>query len=251
MVARGHVENSYLSYKRLSDLVSNARLAGLVDWDMIEDRGRETVTPAHWIDPAHIVEVAAQSFAIDKWEHQGCHVEVMVEKQALEGILEPVCRSLDVSLTANKGYSSSSALYEAGKRLARQADDGKQVWVLYLGDHDPSGMDMTRDVQDRLSMFAGCSVNVKRLALNMEQVRAMNPPENPAKTTDARCKDYIRKYGESSWELDAIEPRALAALVNDAVEELRDPGLWNEAQTREAAMRRELQEFADTYQPAA
>lgn len=247
MVARGFIENSQKSYKRLGDLVNNARLAGLVDWEMITDRGRTTITPSHWDDPAAIVSQAAKQFAIDKWKDQENHIEVMVEKQALEGVLIPVCRSLDIRLTANKGYSSSSTMYEAGKRLAHYADSGKTIWVLYLGDHDPSGIDMTRDVDERLRMFANWPIEVNRLALNIDQVEKMKPPENPAKETDARFEAYIRRFGYSSWELDAIEPRTLAGLVTEAVENLRDPDKWGAAVAQEAAMKSELQTFARNY----
>lgn len=247
MVARGYVENSQRSYKCLGDLVNNARLVGLIDWDMIKDRGRETICPPHWDSPADILRNAAQSFALDKWEGQPHYIEVMVEKQALEGVLIPVCRALDIRFTANKGYSSSSALYETGKRLKESADAGKCVWLLYLGDHDPSGMDMTRDIDDRTRLFSGVSVEVKRLALNMDQIRELAPPENPAKTTDSRSEAYIRRFGSSSWELDAIEPRMLASLVTDAVEGLRDSTLWETAVAREEGMRTELTGFAQDY----
>lgn len=247
MVARGYVENSQKSYKCLGDLVNNARLVGLVDWDMIKDRGRETISPPHWDSPAGIVKAAAESFALDKWEDQPHYIEVMVEKQALEGVLIPVCQTLDIRFTANKGYSSSSALYETGKRLKDYADAGKCVWLLYLGDHDPSGMDMTRDIDERTRLFSGVPVEVKRLALNMDQVRALNPPENPAKTTDTRSEGYIRRFGSSSWELDAIEPRMLASLVTAAVEGLRDPALWEAAVARENTMRAELLGYANDY----
>ncbi len=102
-VARGHIENSQRSYKNIGNLVSNARQAGLIDWDMIEDRNRETVIPQHWNNPAEIVEAAANSYRIDKWANQPIHIEVMVEKDALSGVLVPVCRRLDIGITANKG----------------------------------------------------------------------------------------------------------------------------------------------------
>lgn len=247
LVARGIIENSQRSYKRTADLVNNARLAGLVDWDMIADRGRETITPPAWESPAHIVGEAARQFSIDKWQDQQNHVEVMVEKQALEGVLIPVCRALGIRFTANKGYSSSSTLYETGKRLAGFVDAGKNVTVLYLGDHDPSGIDMTRDITKRLGMFSGRPVTVNRLALNMDQVETLNPPENPAKETDSRYSGYIEIYGYSSWELDAIEPRQLAGIVTGAVESLKNQALWQAAIAREKDMQKELQDFADNY----
>lgn len=248
LVARDLIENTLQSYKRIGDIVSNARLAGLIDWDLIEDRGRETITPPMWQSPAHIVKAAAAQFAIDRWADQPNHVEVMVEKAALEGVLIPVCRSLGIRFSANRGYSSSSAMYEAGKRIENMVDKGKAVYLLYLGDHDPSGIDMTRDVRERLSLFSRSSVEVQRLALNYNQIETLHPPENPAKMTDSRAAVYVAEFGQSSWELDAIEPAQLAALVTEAVVALRDDDLYAEAEDRERAMKSELTRFVEQYQ---
>lgn len=251
LVARGHIENSERSYKNTGSLVSDARLAGLIDWDMIKDRGRVQVRPPHWSSPADILKSAADSYRTDKWAEQPNRVIVLVEKQALEGVLIPVCRALDVSFMANKGYSSSSAMYELGKELRRWALRGDQnPHVLYLGDHDPSGIDMTRDVDERLNMFAGTQVFIHRLALNYDQIEQLNPPENPAKETDARFAAYVQRFGESSWELDAIEPRALAALVTEAVEGLRDEWAWQEAVEDENRERLHLARLAADYRSA-
>ena len=247
LVARAVIENSQRSYKRIVDLVSNARLAGLLDWNMIEDRGRETITPPMWDDPAQIVEAAATQFAIDRWADQENHVEVMVEKAALEGVLIPVCRDEGIRFTANRGYSSQSMMYEAGKRLEEMIDADKNVFVLYLGDHDPSGIDMTRDVRERLGMFSRTEVEVERLALNWEQIEQWQPPENPAKQTDSRFVQYMELYGESSWELDAVDPSTLGSLVREAVAKLRDDDLYEAAVQREGKMRAELKKFAASY----
>lgn len=243
----GSVNNLH-SYKNLGSLVNDARLAGFVDWDMIVDRNRVTLKNPHWDNPGQIVEAAAQQFRIDKWARQPVHVEIMVEKDALSGVLAPVCRGLDVRFTANKGYPSSSILYEMSKRYLDALDQGKDVFVLHLGDHDPSGIDMTRDLQVRLGLFCDSPIDVRRLALNMDQVEQYNPPENPAKTTDTRAAGYIRLYGTSSWELDALEPNVLAALVRSFVLSVRDDDLWSEAEAEENEMRSKLQEFADTWQ---
>ena len=251
LVARDYIENSIRSYKRTGDLVSNARLAGLLDWEMIEDRGREVVYPSHWDSPADIVRAAANSFRIDRWVGQPCYVEVMVEKDALSGILEPVCRKLDVRFTANKGYSSSSAMYEASKRIAIAAfRERKEVHLFYLGDHDPSGIDMTRDIMERLALFTYDKISIEtvRLALNYDQVEQWQPPENPAKESDSRYQVYLEKFGESSWELDAVEPATLASLVEDHVKELIDQDQWDEVEEEETEMRGELERYAEEYE---
>lgn len=248
LVAADFIPNTPRSYKNLGNLISNARQSGMVDWDMIEDRNRETTIPAHWENPAEIVEAAASSFRIDKWKDQPYHIEVMVEKDALSGVLGPVCRTLDIGITANKGYSSSSTMYEIGKRLEIMQGKGKIICIIYLGDHDPSGIDMTRDVKERLFMYSnGCDLEVVRLALNWDQIELWRPPENPAKETDSRYSAYSSKYGESSWELDAIEPKQLAALVTDAVTERRDEDLWEEAVEAENSMKEQLNNFVDEY----
>lgn len=250
LVARDYIENTVKSYKRIGNLISDARLAGLIDWQMIEDRGRETVIPTAWTSPAQIVRAAAQQFRVDRWRGQPCHVEVMVEKDALSGILEPVCQDMHVRFTANKGYSSSSAMYEAGKRIAKAMDHyGRKAHLFYLGDHDPSGIDMTRDIRERLGMFAESKkIIVHRLALNYEQVEQWQPPENPAKETDSRYKAYANEFGESSWELDAVEPRTLADLVRNGIEDLIEQDQWEKVMHEEKRMRDELERFADDYE---
>lgn len=254
LVSRNLVENTEKSYKNVGSLVSDARMAGMVDWDVIKDRGREMVQNPHWDSPADILDSCAKQFRVDRWANQECYVEVMVEKQALEGVLIPVCSEWDVPFTANKGYSSSSAMYEASKRYLKRAEQEKELYVLYLGDHDPSGIDMTRDVDDRLRIFLDPSGDtkvheVKRLALNMEQVDEMKPPENPAKITDSRAASYIKKFGQSSWELDAIEPKRLALLVSTAIKQLVDTKAWKESGKEQQAGRDYIATMAKNYRP--
>ena len=243
LVRRNSIKNDKNSYKRLSDLVNNARLAGLVDWDIFTDRERPTIQNSHWTSPAQILRDAARSFKIDKWQEQEFYIEVMIEKRALEGILIPVCKELDIAFTANKGYSSATSLYECGQRLA---GTNKRIRILHLGDHDPSGIDMTRDLEERLSMFAEREVIIKRLALNFDQVEEMHLPPNATKESDTRSAEY-NKHFSASWELDAVEPATLADLVRKAVQKYRDEALWQKADLSEKQMKAELQELADDY----
>lgn len=257
LVSKNVIENTERSYKNLGNLVSDARLAGMIDWDMIKDRGREMLKNPHWGTTTDFIENVAPQYRFDLWKDQESYVEVMVEKQALEGVLAPVCRTLDVPFTANKGYSSSSALYEASKRFLSRAGEGKHLYVIYLGDHDPSGIDMSRDVLDRLNLFINTSMNfgqnegdvmtVNRVALNMDQIRTLRPPENPAKITDSRAGAYIKRFGRSSWELDAIEPRQLADLVTNAIHTVMDVDLFQKNLSKMEKGRKELLKFAKTY----
>ena len=247
-VSQNLIANTERNYKNLGQAISDGRIAGLIDWDMIEDRGRETQENAHWENPADILDSCALSFRYDLWKDQPNRVEVMVEKQALEGVLISVCRSLDIPFSANKGYASSSALYDSSKRMLRYIYKGQKIHVLYLGDHDPSGIDMSRDIEDRFKMFLtdeADSLIIHRIALNLDQIKKLKPPENPAKITDSRAKGYIRTYGRHSWELDAIEPRALEKLVTDNVIDLRDEDKWREAVSRQGKTRKLLSYVGD------
>ncbi len=246
-VARGLSENTQRAYKRLGSILNNARLAGLVDWDAIVDRTRNLKAVAHWESPAEIVQSCASQFRFDKWEGQPTWPEVWIEKEALVGVIEPVCHELDIPYFACRGYSSQSEQWAAGKRFSACENMGQAAVVLHLGDHDPSGIDMTRDNDDRLNMFAEHGVEVIRLALNMDQVEKYDPPPNPAKETDSRAKAYIAEYGDQSWELDALDPPTIDALIREAVDKFRDMAKWVEAVDREKAARRTLQAVSDNW----
>jgi hypothetical protein len=261
-VARGLIPNRQSEYKRLGSLVNDARLAGLLDWDYIVDRTRSLSDLAHWEDPAEIVAAVARQFRLAKWDTQPVRVEVWIEKEALAGVVERVCQRLDVPFFACRGYVSQSEQWAAGQRFYEAiAERDQDVVVLHLGDHDPSGLDMTRDNTDRLATFLRGDrirhlvadyeatvgpfpdrdddpdtyreltdrleafvdrLTVRRIALNMDQVLEYDPPPNPAKLTDSRVGPYLAEHGDESWELDALPPDVLAQLIEDHVDELRD-----------------------------
>ena len=219
-VARAIIDNTERSYKRIGSIVSDARLAGLLDWDAIVDRTREAKDNPHWSSPEEILEGAANAYALNVRKGQPTYLEVWIEKDALIDIVDRVCKTLDVGRFSCRGYVSQSAMWEAAQRINTAMEDDELdhqgAMILHLGDHDPSGIDMTRDIQDRLTLFE-CDVRVKRIALTMQQIRGLNPPPNPTKITDSRAKDYILEYGHQSWELDALDPAFLTALIQEQV----------------------------------
>jgi len=228
-VTRNIFPNIEKSYKLLGNVVSDGRLAGLLDWSAIEDRTRHMEELAHWDTPSEIVSAAARSFRYDKWKGQSNYVEVWVEKEALAGVVASACQPLDVAYFCCRGYASQTAIWEAAQRLLERCDHDREIHILYLGDHDPSGLDMTRDVEDRLNTFLAGEdriLTVSRIALNMNQVKALKLPPNPAKLTDARSQGYVAKYGSSSWELDALDPAYLTNLITTEVKALCDPVKW-------------------------
>lgn len=235
LVAKGAIPNSQKEYKKLGDTLNKARLAGLVDWSAIEDRGRTLRGWSGGYDsPTDFVRGLERNYFRDWWEGQENYVEVWIEKDALVGVIEKPCNRHRVRYFSCRGYSSASEQYAAGKRFLRHDGDGRTCHILHLGDHDPSGLDMTRDNDEKATMFSGVEVTVHRIALNMDQVEELNPPPNPAKMTDSRVGDYIRQYGRKSWELDALPPSYIDKLVDSELRKLIDADTMNAVKERES-----------------
>lgn len=246
-VSRALIENKQSEYKRLGKIVNDGRLAGLIDWSAIEDRTRNLKKPSAWSSPSSIINAVAAQYQENLWATQPNYVEVWIEKDALIGVIEPICETRRLPFFACRGYASQSELYDAGQRLARKVPQ-QNVVILHLGDHDPSGLDMTRDVSDRLNKFAQGPVEIRRLALNMAQVEQYDPPPNPAKDTDARFEGYRDLYGDESWELDALDPDVISDLIDDEVEQLVDQDLWDDAVAAEEANKSSLQEVSSRWE---
>lgn len=248
-VARALLENKQSEYKRLGTIISDGRLAGLIDWDAIEDRTRNRVSNPHWSDPGEIIEAAAESFQLDHWQGQKFRPEVWIEKEALAGVIATICEQLDVSYFACKGYVSQSEMWDAAQRLYRLYHAGIVPVIIHLGDHDPSGIDMTRDIVDRVRLLAyGQEIPINRIALNWEQIEEFNPPPNPAKLSDSRANGYISRYGNDSWELDAIDPRTLRVLIRNTVEHYRDDTIYESVIRQEKEYRQVLRDFVDEWE---
>jgi hypothetical protein len=156
--------------------------------------------------------------------------EVWIEKAALLGVVEGVCGEFRVPYFATIGNSSQTLLYEAGTRFCDYLDRGFTPLVLHLADHDPNGIDMTRDVEARLARYARDDIEVRRIALTLDQVRQYNPPPNFAKESDARFAAYVEQFDtQQCWELDALSPTVIADLIRTEVTGLIDQGAWDEA----------------------
>lgn len=242
-------KNNIRSYKNLGACLNDARLAGLMDWEGIDDETRELDELTHWTSPQGILSAVAYQYRIDRWAKQINHVEVWIEKDALQGVIRPVCRRNDVPFFSCRGYVSQSAMWHAGRRLGTIQASGKRVTILHLGDHDPSGIDMTNDIANRLEMFSRShEVKVKRIALTMAQIEQYNPPPNPCKITDSRAEAYMADYGDESWELDALEPKVLDTLIQKEVDALKDSKAWLDAEHEEEDAKEKLNLLSDQWE---
>lgn len=241
-VTRNWLANTERSYKNLGTCISEGRLAGLIDWRGIEDRVRVPRTQSEWNDIKDLVNSAVSCFRLPRWEGQEYYVELWVEKDALAGVLEPIASEYHITLMVNRGYSSQSAMYESARRF--RANAGRKGILLYLGDHDPSGEDMVRDISERLTMFLA-KVEVEKIALTMAQVQEYNPPPNPAKMSDSRAANYVAEHGNESWEVDALPPEVLSRLITERLEELVDHDLMDEIINKEELDKEALRRAAN------
>ncbi len=246
-VSRDLIPNTQKDYKNLGSIINDARLAGLIDWDTIVDRTREVRQLSHFSGPEEIVLACSEQFNMDRWASQPFRPEVWIEKDALVGVFERVCRELDVPLLSCRGYTSQSEMWGAAQRMIRNKRKKQTPVVFHFGDHDPSGKDMSRDILDRLEMFTRGTMRFERLALNMDQVEEYGPPPNPAKITDSRATAYIQEFGGESWELDALEPSVLEALVRKAIESVVDEDLMVEASKEQEKHRETLAAIAERF----
>ena len=262
MVARDIIENTVNSYKRLGSIVNDARLAGLVDWSALEDRTRNLKGLRHWEGPEDAIESATRAYALDKWEGQSHRPEIWVEKEALAGVIERAAVDNDLNYLSCRGYMSASEMYESAQRIfKRRRHEHQKTVIIYLGDHDPSGLDMSdNDIPGRFKVFfdkwnAGRSsahaLEIRRVALNFDQVQQYDPPPNPAKETDSRFAAYQEQFGDESWELDALPPTTLLEIIQEAVDEFKDFDMYRERELEEAADRETLKSISENYDAVA
>jgi hypothetical protein len=248
-VARGLLANKDTSYKRLGSIINDARLAGLMDWSYIQDRTRNVEGSfSGFTSPAQFIQAYSPHYNEAIWKGQLYRPEVWVEKDALKDIVAQACSDTRTPYFSCRGYVSQSEMYDAAKRFQRRVQSGLEPVVIHLGDHDPSGIDMSRDIEDRLSLMSWGPVRVERIALNMDQIERYNPPPNPTKLSDSRGSGYVERFGYSSWELDALEPRVLTSLIQDKVDEYIDRDLMDAALEHEQQQTNRLVELADRWE---
>lgn len=256
LVSRDIIPNQQKEYKNLSKLLGEGRMAGYVDWEAIEDRMRKVEKPSCWDTPMDILQTAVRQYRRDNMENQPCRIEVWVEKDALSGVLERVTSKYGIGLQVQRGYGSITALKNAYERVI---EDDRKFHILYLGDHDPSGLDMLRDIENRIFEFwwgdnqgsdEPCPKNfmdspcypefadrfeIVPIALTSAQIKQYSPPPNPAKMTDPRSGNYVDEHGNTSYEVDALPPKVLNRILTDAITDLMDLDEYDRSLERQKA----------------
>lgn len=213
LVVKWIIPNKQAEYAKLSNILKKGRMAWIVDRDIIEDRIRRPKLPYWSRDINDAINDVVDQYRLDRMMWQDKYIEVWVEKDALSWVLYRITEKYHIRLMVNRGYSSCSAMYDAYRRMKAQHSENH---IIYLWDHDPSGLDMVRDIEERLEEF-GTYVTVHHLGITQEQIKAFNPPPNPAKFSDPRADWYIRNYGKVSWEVDALPPKELLKILENKI----------------------------------
>ena len=232
-VARDLMENTIRNYKKLGDIIRNGRMAGLISWDLLQDRSRSLFGQTTYDDVDDFLSYQYFRYKENRWKHQDEYVEIWVEKDALSSVVGRAASEYQVNYFPTKGYPSLSSLKDAADRLIRKNKMGKNVTILYLSDHDPEGLQMPQSVATNLEQF-GADVTVKRVGLTMEQVRQYRPPASSAKDTSSRFQNYVDETGTTDvWELDALKPEVIQDLLRTELEKIVDRRAFNESAEHE------------------
>ena len=232
LVAAG-MTNDTQHYKKVVNAMIEARWDNLVSFDSFLDHERGTLgeTKYQVSSLEESVEEAKDSIRFwatyyrkNRWENQPIYPEVFIEKKALQGVFEDPCSRWDIALNPCKGYPSLTFLNEAKNRFEEAKRMGKIPMILYFGDYDCSGEDIPRSIKENIYKM-GVDVEVKRIALMEHQVVAWKLPPAPTKLTDTRGASW---NGLGQVELDAVEPKKIVKLLNEAIAEVFDEDLYTE-----------------------
>jgi len=219
------------AYKTLSRKFVEWRMAGDYPWDALEDNTRTTMGERgdekfdggalsrfkeHIEDQlnemsldkilSELFDYYKPKFEYGRWADQPNIVEVWVEKEALAPTLATWLGDKTTIIRVNRGYSSWTFIYNNVCELAEIIENHDRVVILYLGDHDPSGLDIDRFLNEALEHFGidPDKVEFQRFALTQEQINRYQLPPIGVNVKDSRAAGYIQLYGDRAWELDAL-----------------------------------------------
>jgi len=237
----GGYQNTQSCYKKLSEKLVKARMQGLIPWDSLADhvRYRRWNRPfgGEVPDIDELIEMATCDVGEDPWDYMRKRVILWLEKDALADLIYDAVKGLYVPLSVSRGYSSWTFVYD---NLDILRFDG-EVKVFYLGDFDPSGLDIERFTNEAIKYF-DVEFEFRRISLTWDQVQRYGLLPNPTKKADPRAKEYVSVYGDRCWELDSLEPRELQKIVRQEVEKEIDKGVWKQVMRENEKQRQKIRE---------
>jgi hypothetical protein len=234
---------------RVSTQLTWARENDLIPWEWIADDTRKIERRASWDSPAILLKAAAQQYRRDWWEQQDSRVLLCSEKSTVAGTVKPITDQYGVGFLSLHGYSSATRAKDVAEL---SVEDDRPLTLLYIGDWDPSGMDMSeRDLPNRIDRYGGV-VTVERIALTVGDIADPNLPSFAAesKSKDARYPWFSQRYGSRCWELDALSPVILRERVEDRIRYMIDWEAWERCEAVERVERNSILEFVGSWKGA-
>jgi hypothetical protein len=210
MLPLGLYEKEERSYKNLAFHTAEMRRAGLIPYGWFSDSTRRMHKPRTYTGLEQMLEIASETYRRALWADLNVYCEIWCEKEALSASFYRVTGAYDVPLMVTKGFSSMSFTYEAAEAIKAI---GKQTFIYYFGDFDPSGLLISQDLERKLRAH-GAEVEFERVAVNEEQIAEWRLPTRPTKRGGSHAKGFA---SDESVELDAVPPAQLRALIEDCI----------------------------------
>lgn len=229
-VSEGLFPNRLASYKGLSHHSAIARRDGT--FPALLDQTRRVRRYPTWESPAAARKWLVAIYRVDRTAGQPHNIVLGIEKATLVEQFVNWFGDYGFPIVPCQGYSSQT-LTDAVAALCD--DDGRPGVLIYVGDHDPSGVDIQRDFALRVDGFD----EVIRVAILPEHVEAYGLTPFPGKASDSRAAGFEARFGELvQVEVEAMAPNVLRSLVEQAI------GRYHDRPAFEACVRREFAERA-------
>jgi len=214
LVTRSVVEKTERAYKgTVVRLLTQMREQNLLPFDWIADTTRWMRKPPSYGSLEDALTNTRDFYRRDIWAEQPVYVEVWAESDSVAGIIYEATKQWDVPLMVCRGYPSVTFLHSAADCLNTV---GKPAYLYHVGDHDPSGVDIARKNEQRLREWApNAEIYFECLAVTSDQIKEMDLPSRPTKSTDTRSKGFQGR----SVEVESIEPATLREIVLGAIEQ--------------------------------
>ena len=208
------VPKSEQGYQAVSRLCTLMRRNGEIPYSYFSDHTRWVRRPTTHNTIQDALQETAHIYRKALWQDQAVVCEIWIEKEALTGVVYEVTSEFDVPLVPVRGYPSVTLLQAAAEQINTASRFGKKYHIFYFGDYDPSGVDIFRNISERLHEFSPqADLFISRPAVTEKQIREMQLPSRPTKKSDTRSKGF----GDESVELDAINPDKLREIVRDCI----------------------------------
>jgi len=245
LTSNGVIEKTEAQYKStVIRLLSRMRREKEIPFDWIADNTRWMRKPSSYSSLEAMLENTARTYRRSVWDSQDAYVEIWLEKDALAGVFYQVTQRWDVPLMVTRGFSSLSFLHTAAEEIKDQSARGKETFIYYFGDHDPSGRVNDRVIERDLREFAdGVDFHFERMAVTLEQIAEWSLPSRPTKTRGTHAKTF---KGDSV-ELDSIPPKQLESLIEFCITQHIYEPAYNALIAAEQSERETLVAFISTF----